>query len=195
MVLSPFGLVGALISLSTCGAAMRFGRKPERLAAASLLLGLVLVPVIQDRASWLDPQFRLGAVDLEIFATFAWLTTATRRAWLLYATAFQLLSVMAELLHAYDPRVGGRAFLTVVFLLGYAVDVAMAVGVVQVAAAEGVHRQKEAAAQALRLRKYFCNDIAALEAAERNVATAPSGGLRRQALAVRALLQRSALEQ
>lgn len=139
----PHSLAGglsALICLTVCVYALIAGRTPERVAAVAqggCTLGIVL---FQDRVQWMDPEHRIMAFDATLLMVLVALTSATRRRWLIGATAAQLLSVTLHFIVFRSRLIGPRAYFTADNALGYVVSFSLAVGVWQVARDRGRRR-------------------------------------------------------
>ncbi len=120
------------------------GRGPERAAAAVLLGALAAVCLLQDRQHWVDPRMSMLAVDGAMLIVFSIFVVSWRRIWLLFATAFQLLTT-AEHFAAIGHHLP-KASLSLQAALTYGVMASLAWGVWRVDRDVRRHREPVPAA-------------------------------------------------
>ena len=113
--------------LLTCGYAMFRGGRPERIAAAACLVASLLQPWVLDR-NWLDPQYGVLVLDVGLSVTLLGLALTTNRTWLLFASAFQLLSVIIHVAILADHSVAPLPYRRGLVIWSYLTLVALAVG-------------------------------------------------------------------
>ncbi|CAN7227342.1 hypothetical protein [Brevundimonas sp. LjRoot202] len=104
------------------------GDEPERLgcgAYALVFLGALMVPESYDLGV---AQWSVMAMDGVLLAVFLGLFFHSRRAWLVWASAFQALIVTVHILVAANLRPHYGAFAAAYNMSNYAVLIAMAVG-------------------------------------------------------------------
>lgn len=104
------------------------GDEPERMGTAGyalVFLGGLVVPGSDDLGA---PQWGLMAMDFVLLAVFMGLTFHSRRAWLVWASAFQALIVTVHVLVAANLRPPSDAFATAYNMSNYGLLIAMAVG-------------------------------------------------------------------
>ena len=104
------------------------GDEPERIGAAAYALVVLGTLMISDGGSLSVPQWGLMAMDIVLLAVFLGLAWHTRRAWLVWASAFQSLIVTGHVLVAANLRPPSDAFATVNNISNYGLLIAMAVG-------------------------------------------------------------------
>lgn len=104
------------------------GDEPERMGAAAyalVFLGSLMVP---DSSDLSVPQWGLMAMDVVLLAVFLGLAFHSRRAWLVWASAFQALIVTVHVLVAANLRPPSDAFAAAYNMSNYGLLTAMAVG-------------------------------------------------------------------
>lgn len=104
------------------------GDEPERMGAAAyalVFLGSLMAP---DSSDLSVPQWGLMAMDGVLLAVFLGLAFHSRRAWLVWASAFQALIVTVHVLVAANLRPPSDAFATAYNMSNYGLLTAMAVG-------------------------------------------------------------------
>lgn len=123
-----YSQVGTAITVLIVIFAFLKGDEPERIAAAAFAL-VVLVGIagaVQGPANHiLWGQMALDIVLLAVLAGLAW---HSRRTWLMWAAAFQSLTVTGHILALAQVRPPGNAFAAVNNLANYGLLVAIAVG-------------------------------------------------------------------
>ena len=77
---------------------------------------------------WFDPQWGVFAIDLALLAVLLWLSLATDRVWVLFITAFQLLSVVTHLAILVDHSVAPLPYRRGLVIWSYLSLVALAWG-------------------------------------------------------------------
>lgn len=120
--------IGVAIFIAVIGLVLWKGDRPERWAAGALLTALVVNILVQDRNNWMDPEHRFLVVDLVLFAVFLRLAVVYGRAWLMIATAFELLSMLTHLAVILHLGIGPVAYLTVTVGFSYGVLASLAFG-------------------------------------------------------------------
>lgn len=94
LVSNGFTLTISLATLFACLFAIVWGQWPEKVAGVGILAGWGLSLLVFDRDGHAQPA--LAAVDAVVLLGLGWATIATKRAWLLWATAAQLLMVVSH---------------------------------------------------------------------------------------------------
>lgn len=116
------------------------GRRPERLAMVGMVLMTVISPLVQD---WDHPnatQWGIMATDSAYLLMLVVLTWIYDRAWLVWAAAFQLLTVVTHIGMALNVEILGRAYISSSYLLFAGVLGAVLWGVVRPAGVEHERR-------------------------------------------------------
>lgn len=93
------------------------GGRPERWAMVGMVLMTVISPLVQD---WDQPnatQWGIMATDAAYLLMLVVLTWIYDRAWLVWASAFQLLTVVTHIGMALNVEVLGRAYISSSYLL------------------------------------------------------------------------------
>ena len=104
------------------------GDEPERVGAGTYALIILATLMIRDGGSLSVPRWGVMALDILLLVVFLGLVWHTRRAWLVWASAFQGLIVAGHILVAANLRPPSDAFATVNNLANYGLLIAMAVG-------------------------------------------------------------------
>lgn len=110
-----------------CGAALWKGGRPERIAAAVMLLSWAATFALRDRR-WTEPQWGGLVTDTACFIFLAVLALRSNRYWPLWAAGFQLLAVITHGARLMDPSLGAWAYVTAGVIWSYLVLFALAWG-------------------------------------------------------------------
>ena len=108
-------ILGLALMPMACGFALWRGRGPERRAAVAIAVAWV-GSVAVDVDGWHGVQWGIMAIDMVLLAYLAALTVVSRRTWLLFATAFQLLIVATHFAFVFDSAVGNPGFFSAYYL-------------------------------------------------------------------------------
>lgn len=117
-----------LILMAGCGYALWRGRLPERITAAALILAWIATQIVNSRSP-LHPEYGMLAVDLLLLVILGGLALLSGRRWLMAAAACHLLTVGDHVAMMLDMRILTYAYRTVMVIWGYAVILAMVLGV------------------------------------------------------------------
>lgn len=104
------------------------GDETERLAAAAYALVFLATVMIRDGGSFSIPRWGPMGMDIVLLAVFVGLGWHSRRAWLVWASAFQALIVTGHLLIAANLRPPSDAFAAVNNMANYGLLISLAVG-------------------------------------------------------------------
>lgn len=113
-----------------CGAslfAVWLGRVPERVVGVAVFVAWIATGLVHS-LDWTKPQYGIAAVDVGLMALLAFLAIRTSRRWLIFAAAFQLLSIGAHVGMAIDVSIRSYAYQTAMAIWGYAVLLALVLG-------------------------------------------------------------------
>lgn len=113
--------VWALALVTVSGLALWRGGRLEKLFALMNLAAWLATVAVMNPRSLVDPQWGIFAVDAAMLAAMIWMSLATRRIWILPATAFQLLTVVTHIAIMADPGVRVRAYLAGLAIWGWMV--------------------------------------------------------------------------
>jgi hypothetical protein len=113
--------VGLSVVALTTIVVFRRGERAERLGVSIVAAGWLITPLVEQRESWLRPQYGIMIVDIVILAAFAVMTARFRRYWLILATAFQAIAVLVHLGFLLEPKAFYRAYFVETFAIGYLV--------------------------------------------------------------------------
>ncbi len=98
-----------------CGFALWRGGGPERRAAIAIAVAWIGSMVV-DVDAWRGVQWGIMAIDVLLLVYLGALTVASRRVWLLFATAIQLLIVATHFAFVFDSAVGNLGFFSAYYL-------------------------------------------------------------------------------
>lgn len=105
------------------------GDQPERLGMGTYLLGWLATALVQDDGQvYQQFQWKMFALDLTMVTVFGFIVWQSKRTWIVWATAIQLLVVMSHIVYLVDVRPPAAAFYTVVNLASYGILVTIGVG-------------------------------------------------------------------
>lgn len=113
--------IWAAALVTAAGLALWRGGRLERLFALMMLAAWLATVGVMNPARLVDPQWGIFAVDLALLAAMVWLSLASRKVWILPATAFQLLTVVTHIAILADPGVRVRAYLAGLAIWGWMV--------------------------------------------------------------------------
>lgn len=114
---TPIQIALTAAFVATTGIALWRGGRPERWAALGVVLATLASPLVQYRADPNATQWAIMAVDTALLAQLAWLTWRWDKAWLIWASAFQLLTVVTHIGMALNVTLLGRAYIASSYLL------------------------------------------------------------------------------
>jgi hypothetical protein len=120
--------IGAAIVVAVCTFAFLKGDNTERTAAGAYILGWFASMLLQTDGEMYKVQWGVFAVDTAMLVILGALVWRSRKSWLVWAAACDLLIVMSHIVLMIDIRPPMAAFLTVVNLAGYGVLISLAIG-------------------------------------------------------------------
>ncbi len=120
--------IGAVFMVAVCGFAMLKGDEPERLGAGAYLLGWFATLLIQNDSNLYSIPIGLFALDSIMLLVFIGLAWKSRRAWPVWASGLQLLSVSSHILGLIEVRASLASFYAVMNLASYGILITLAVG-------------------------------------------------------------------
>jgi hypothetical protein len=123
--------IGAVLMAAVCLFAAWPGARPQRWAAAVVLVAWMGSAALQDRDDLINPQYAIFALDVVAAAVFVTMALAWRRGWLMAMAAFQLLTTATHVAVMIDLRIWVYAYLTAYLVWSYALLAALAWGGVQ----------------------------------------------------------------
>lgn len=100
------------VGIGGCGYALTRGGAPERIAAATLLGGVVLTALAAppSTAEFRTPEVGIAFVDLMVFVAFAMLTLRANREWPLWISSMQGIAVLCHLPILFTPDILPEAY-------------------------------------------------------------------------------------
>jgi hypothetical protein len=114
----------------TCVIAFWRGRQPERLGALVVGVAFLVTPLVEQRESWLRPQYGILAVDVALLALLVALAVRYDRYWPICASAFQAVAVLTHFVFLINPQALYRAYFFANFSVGFLLLGAVLGGVV-----------------------------------------------------------------
>lgn len=104
------------------------GEEPERIAGGAYALVYLGTLMIRDGTSLSIPRWGVMGMDIVLLAVLVGLAVHSRRAWFVWASAFQALIVTGHVLIAAHLRPPSDAFAAVINMSNYGLLIALAVG-------------------------------------------------------------------
>lgn len=120
--------IGAAIMLLVCAFALLKGDEMERVGAGAYLIGWLATLLIQTESAGHYVVPGLFAMDLVMLCVFIGLAWKSRRAWPIWASGLQLLSVSSHVLRLVERDTPINAFYSVMNLASYGVLATLAIG-------------------------------------------------------------------
>ena len=119
---------GYVVMVLVCGFAIFAGDRPTRLVGALIGVAWVAATALQNYTDVQHLQYRMAAADLVVLAAL-WAAALTyRRTWLIWATAFQLLTVATYAAFLFDRRIRAFTFYTAYYVWSYGLLASLAAG-------------------------------------------------------------------
>ncbi len=128
MFVTTSAQIGAVLMAAVCLFAAWPGARPQRWAAAVVLVAWMGSAALQDRDDLINPQYAIFALDVVAAAVFVTMALAWRRGWLMAMAAFQLLTTATHVAVMIDLRIWVYAYLTAYLVWSYALLAALAWG-------------------------------------------------------------------
>lgn len=107
------------------------GGRPERWAMIGLIAASLASPLVENWSDGEALQTGIMVVDTLYLIELIWLTWKSSRSWLVWATAFQLLTVMTHVAMLLNVDLHGRAYIISSYVLFVGVLAAILYGVVR----------------------------------------------------------------
>lgn len=131
MFSSLFTQIGALLMVLACGVALASRGRPQVITALIVAAAWIGSAALQDRQNFIDPQYAVFGLDFVIAGVFVGLALRFRQSWLMWVTAFQLLTMATHISVMVDLRIAARAYVTAYTVWSYALLIALAWGGVE----------------------------------------------------------------
>lgn len=122
------GQVGAVFMVGVCAFAMLKGDEPERLGAGAYMIAWLATLLIQNDSNLYSIPLGLFAIDVVTLLVFIGLAWKSRRAWPIWASGLQLLTVSSHILGLIEVRASLASFYAVMNLASYGILITLAVG-------------------------------------------------------------------
>ena len=119
---------GYVIMALVCGFAILAGDRATRLVGVLISVAWVAATALQNYGDVHNMQYRMAAADVVVLAALTATALTYRRTWLIWATAFQLLTVATYLAFLLDRRIRAFAFYTAYYVWSYGLLASLAVG-------------------------------------------------------------------
>lgn len=120
--------IGALFVVAVCGFAFLKGDEPERVVAGVFVLGWFAALLGQGATSVYTVGWIVFIVDIVALTVLGAMIWKSRKTWLIWACACQLLVVTGHVLMNVDLRPSAASYIVVLNLAGYGVLLALALG-------------------------------------------------------------------
>ncbi len=110
-----------------------WGGRPERAGSVAFLLAYAASALSRTsgRTGFFSLEPGVLVVDLALLGFLTWLAIRSRHGWLIWATAFQLLSTTAHVVRLSDSHFRGLAYATMEGASSYPTLIALAIGILQ----------------------------------------------------------------
>jgi hypothetical protein len=116
------------VAVLVVGFAFLKGEESERIGAAAYAMVVLATSMIKDGTSMSVPRWGVMGIEVVLLAVFVGLAWHSRRAWPVWAAAFQALVVTGHILVVANLRPPSNAFAAVVNMANYGILIAIAVG-------------------------------------------------------------------
>jgi len=126
-----YSQIGTAFAVLVVAFAFLKGDEPERVGGGAYALGALASLLVQDETRLYGPQWGLMGIDAVLLAAYAAVAWKSRRAWPVWASAFQALVVMTHVMIAVDVRPPLVAFYAVINLAAWGILLVLALGVAQ----------------------------------------------------------------
>lgn len=120
--------IGAVFVVVVCGFAFLKGDEPERLVAGVFVLGWFAALLGQGAADLYTVSLIVLLIDIVALLVLGAMIWKSRRTWIIWACACQLLVVTGHFMMQIDLRPSAASYIVILNLAGYGVLLALAVG-------------------------------------------------------------------
>ncbi len=120
--------IGAAIMIAICGCAFWKGDEPERVVAGTYVLAWFATLISQTEMGVQAGLTLVAGIDLVLLGVIAAMTWRSRKTWLIWACALQLLIVISHVLAMADMRASIGSFLAIINLASYGLLLTLAIG-------------------------------------------------------------------
>lgn len=114
--------------LVTLGLLVWRGGRDEWVGFGILILGSLLTPIVEVRSRWTTTEVATLIVDLLVALALVRLAMRSDRFWPLWASAFQIATVLAHGFHAVQSKIAPQIYYFAESLWAYPVLIAIAIG-------------------------------------------------------------------
>ena len=114
-----YSQVGLVVMLAVCGAALRWGGRPERRGAVLIGAAWIGLLVAQRLLGQVAPVVTLLAMDAVVFAMLLLINWTDRSEWLVYALACQGVALGVHLIRLLSPAMSKWTYLTALAIASY----------------------------------------------------------------------------
>ena len=128
MLDSLYTQIGAIAWLAICGFALWKGEQPERTGGGALLIAWLATLAIHRDSVFYQVHYFTLAIDIIVLLTFVGLSWKSERSWSIWASGFQLLTILVQIVPMFDLRIRYHAYLGAQTVATYGVLVCLAVG-------------------------------------------------------------------
>ncbi len=128
MFTTLFAQIGAAAMIAACALALASRGRAQVITGVIVAAAWIGSAALQDRQNRIDPQYAIFALDVVIAVVFVGLALRFRQSWLMWVTAFQLLTAATHIAVMVDLRIDARAYITAYTVWSYALLLALAWG-------------------------------------------------------------------
>jgi len=120
--------IGAIFVVAVCGFAFLKGDEPERIVAGVFVLGWFAALLGQGATHLYTVGWIVFLIDVAALVVLGAMIWKSRKTWLIWASACQLLIVTGHLMMNIDLRPSAASYIVVLNLAGYGVLLALGIG-------------------------------------------------------------------
>lgn len=111
--------LGVVIMLGVCGAALRWGGRPERRVGLLIAAAWLATLVVQRLTGQVAPVRLLLGLDLLVFLALLALSWRDRQDWTIYAVALQAVALAVHALRLFSPAMSTWTYLSALAAVSY----------------------------------------------------------------------------
>ncbi len=123
-----YSQVGLVVMLAVCGAALRWGGRPERRAAVLIGVAWIALLAAQRVLGQVAPVATLLAMDAAVFVLLLLINWTDREEWLVYGLACQGVALGVHVIRLLSPAMSKWTYLTALAVSSYGLLLCLAWG-------------------------------------------------------------------
>ncbi len=123
-----YSQIAAIAWVSVCAFALIKGEREERIGGGALLIGWLGTMTVQQEIGLARSALPVMAIDVVLLLVLLGLSWRSERTWPIWASAFQLITVLVHIVTLADLRIGIIAYLSAVAVATYGLLICLAIG-------------------------------------------------------------------